>query len=131
MKIFKVEVGVLLPEDDEEFNSYNQVYDKSHGFFDEDVSFFTFESLALAYAANYVRHGVPETYGIVVELDANLDKEQIKEIEEHNTLGDWVDGLGPEQFTVDNVISTIHLHDGVLYIDQLFDFPRKKSYINE
>lgn len=35
MKIYFLEVGVLLDEPDAEYTSYSNVYDKKHGFFDE------------------------------------------------------------------------------------------------
>ena len=37
MKVFLVEVGILLDETDKEFDAYSTVYDKKHGYFDENT----------------------------------------------------------------------------------------------
>ena len=39
--IYKIEVGVLLTEDEEceDYDCYNDVYDKQYGYYDENVTF--------------------------------------------------------------------------------------------
>ena len=63
--IYKVEVGVLLPKDHPEFNSYNHVYTKDYGFYDEDVIVFSSYAKAREEADNYISSGVNMTYAII------------------------------------------------------------------
>ncbi len=71
--IYKIEVGVLLDEDNSEYNCYNNVYDKQHAFYDENVSFEIDYNLALKYANDYVEHGVNGTYAIINKIEYESD----------------------------------------------------------
>ena len=63
--LYKVEVGILLTKDHPEFNSYNHVYTKDFGFYDEDVSVFSSYAKAKDEADNYIESGVNMTYAII------------------------------------------------------------------
>ena len=52
--LYRAEVGILLPNDHPEFNSYNHVYTKDFGFYDEDVSVFSSYAKAKEEADSYV-----------------------------------------------------------------------------
>lgn len=70
MKVYQVEVGVLLNETDEEYSNYNIVYDKKYGYYNENVWFCkTFES-AKDSALIYVNKGVEKTYAIISEIES-------------------------------------------------------------
>jgi len=58
---YKVEVGILLTEDDAEFSSYNHVYTKDYGFFDEDNTIYRTYEEAVRHANEYVKAGVERT----------------------------------------------------------------------
>lgn len=80
MKAYLVDVGILLSEGDMEFNSYNMVYDKSHGYFDEDQFYVIDKQEAIDYVKQYVGDGVNNTYGIIseTELDDDITSEDIE-----------------------------------------------------
>ena len=62
-----LDVGVLLTELDDEFNSYNGVYDHEYGYYDEDQIAYKGEDLieAIKYAREYVANGVDMTYAVI------------------------------------------------------------------
>ena len=65
--VILLEVGVLLTELDEDFNSYNGVYDHRYGYYDEDQTAYKESDLAKAikYARQYVLDGVDMTYAVI------------------------------------------------------------------
>jgi L-lactate utilization protein LutB len=72
--IYMVEVGVVWVKelddiDDDEYECYSCVYDKKHGYCDENVGFELDYNNALEYAKNYVKNGVNGTYAIISKLD--------------------------------------------------------------
>lgn len=75
MRAYLVDVGVLLLPSDKEFESYNTVYNKKYGFYDEGQCYFKEENEAINYAKQYVNDGVDMTYGIVslTTLDDDFD----------------------------------------------------------
>ena len=83
--IYIVEVGVLMNEDEEEFEDYliNGFYDDKWGFYDENrLAFFDYDE-AQKYAFDYVSKGVCGTYGIVHYEYVNIDElsdSQMREI---------------------------------------------------
>ena len=80
MKAYLVDVGILLSEGDMEFNSYNMVYDKSYGYFNEDLFYVIDKQEAIDYVKQYVVDGVNNTYGIIneTELDDDITSEDIE-----------------------------------------------------
>ena len=118
--LYKVEVGVLLPEAHKEFKDYSQVYDKKHAFFDENVVFFTNKEKAITCAKRYVRKGVVNTYGIASVLNYNpvaiygeedtpmYSFEDMQQIEQEGCLENYVDLFGEDNWDVKNVIFNIY-----------------------
>jgi hypothetical protein len=62
-----LDVGVLLTELDDEFNSYNGVYNHRYGYYDENQIAYKGEDLieAIKYAREYVANGVDMTYAVI------------------------------------------------------------------
>lgn len=113
--IYKVEVGVLLPQDHDEFDCYSEVYDEKHGYYDENVLFFLEEERAIHYANEYIKDGVVNTYGIVKELiyDAEefygdtykeYEEEDIRSIKEELYLENYVDLFCSDNWNMDGII---------------------------
>lgn len=65
MKAFLLEVGVLLTEEDEEYDFYSKAYNMKHGFYDEGQGYHKTKEEAIAEAKEYVEDGVENTYAIV------------------------------------------------------------------
>lgn len=115
IKLYKVEVGVLLKKDHPDYESYSQAYDKQHGYYDENVVFFRNKKNAKEYLKNYVFFGVVGTYGILTELVYNQDeigyidedtKRVIKDIDECGIFEDWAEVFAGELYNMENVIFT-------------------------
>lgn len=117
--IFKVEVGVLLDKSNDEYESYSQVYDKQHGFYDENVVFFTNSAKAAEFALSYVMKGVVNTYAIVSDIiyrpadvyGDNWEKEwkrEKKEIEETGSLEGYADIFEGELYDTKHIVLDIY-----------------------
>lgn len=80
-KVYLVDVGVLLEESAEEFSSYNNVYDKKHGYYDENQFYMLYYDDAVQYVDKYVSNGVDRTYGVVSEtyIDANISDKEVED----------------------------------------------------
>ena len=66
--VYKVEVGVLLDKDNEEYDFY-LYYDKKHSYYEENSVLFLDYNIALEYAKQYVDNGVNGTYSIISKLE--------------------------------------------------------------
>lgn len=66
--VYKVEVGVLLDKDNEEYDFY-LYYDKKHSYYEENSVLFLDYNMALEYAKEYVDNGVNGTYSIISKLE--------------------------------------------------------------
>ena len=117
IKLYKVEVGILLKKDNHDYESYSQVYDKQHGYYDENVVFFRNKKNAKEYLKNYVFFGVVGTYGILSELvyDQNEigytdedTKQILKDIDECGIFDDYVGIFEDDLYNIKNVIFTRH-----------------------
>ena len=118
--LYKVEVGVLLQENNKEFNDYACVYDKKHAYYNENTLFFTNKCKAIAWAKKYVHRGVARTYAVVSALkydsvaiygNANplmYSFEDMKQIEEEGCLENYIDMFGEDNWDVKNVIFNIY-----------------------
>ena len=118
--IYKVEVGVLLPETHKDYNDYADVYDKKHAYYDENTLFFTNKKMAFAYVKRYVRNGVRNTYGIISALkydpiaiygNANpfmYSFEDMQQLEKEHFLDNYIDLFGNDNWDVKNVIFNIY-----------------------
>ena len=76
IQLYFVEVGVLLKEDNEEFEDYqiSDFYDDKFGFYDENkLAFFDLKE-AMEYARKYVEKGVIDTYAFVYYDRVNIDE---------------------------------------------------------
>lgn len=62
-----LEVGVLLDKRHPEYESYNNVWDQKHGFFNENNILYREKDTeeAIDYARQYVKKGVDNTYAII------------------------------------------------------------------
>lgn len=80
-KVYLVDVGVLLEESAEEFSSYNNVYDKKHGYYDENQFYMLYYDDAVQYVDKYVSNGVDRTYGVVSEtyIDASISDKEVED----------------------------------------------------
>ena len=111
IKLYKVEVGVLLPKDDDEYKDYSQVYDKKHAYYDENVVFFTNKRNAIRFLNHYVANGVVNTYGILSELNyvpkeiygddyEQYTNDDIESIKSFGCLENYIDIFGSENYDV-------------------------------
>lgn len=72
-KVLFVEIGILLQKDNEAFSSYNQVYDKKYGYYDEDQFFVKTIQEGKEYINDYIKNGVINTYGIISLIEISKD----------------------------------------------------------
>ena len=68
LKLFQVEVGVLLPSTHPEFEYYNDAFNPAYGYKNENIWFTNSYVDAVKGATSYVEEGVNNTYGIVSEI---------------------------------------------------------------
>ena len=99
--IYKIEVGVLLDSDHEEYDCYNGVYDKQHAFYDENVAFELDYQQAINYANGYVDDGVNGTYAIVSAIPYESDDVEdtmymVNTIIGGGNVEDWVERFDRE-----------------------------------
>lgn len=59
--VFLIDEGILLEKNDEQFSSYNNVYDKEYGYYDEDQFYVSSKYDAIRLAKEYVNNGVEKT----------------------------------------------------------------------
>lgn len=65
MQAYLLDEGVLLTEEDEEFEAYAVAYDKKYGYYDEGQCYETNKTKVIDNAKTYVEAGVDNTYAIV------------------------------------------------------------------
>ena len=75
-KVYLLDMGVLIPEGNEQFDDYANVYDKKFGYYDELQEYrYTNEIKDIIHeAVDYVKDGVPGTYAVlsVTEMDPEI-----------------------------------------------------------
>lgn len=104
-EVYFVEVGVLLNKDDEAFDCYSQAYNKKFGFYDEEQIYMSDMNKAIEYVTDYVKKGVPNTYGIVSV--AWVDDEYFQSEEQLNKM------TVCEKYNMDDVIYNVRkIEDG-------------------
>lgn len=64
-KGYRYEVGILLNKDNSEYDCYNNVYDKNHSYYAEDVGIFETKEEVIKYVEDYISNGKKNTYGII------------------------------------------------------------------
>ena len=111
--IYKIEVGVLLGKEHEEYDCYNGVYDKQHAFYDENVCFELDYQQAIDYANGYVEDGVNGTYAIVSKIpyesnDVEDTMYMVNTIIGGGNVEDWVERFDREDlWGTNNIIYNI------------------------
>lgn len=111
IKLYKVEVGVLLPKTHKEYEDYSQVYDKKHAYYDENVVFFTNKRNAIRFLNHYLANGVVNTYGILSELNyvpeeiygddyERYSNEDIENIKSFGCLENYQEIFGSENYDI-------------------------------
>ena len=75
MTAYLVDVGILLSDDDKEYDNYAIVYDKCHGYYDENQFYTKTKEEAIEYVKDYIKRGVDEinAYGVVSETNIIYD----------------------------------------------------------
>ena len=93
MRIFKVECGVLLDREHEDFEAFSNVYDKKNAYFDEIIFIENTLEKAKYYAEQYVEDGVNGTYAIIsyFEIGEEYNDYTLEEIEDN-----YIDILGAD-----------------------------------
>lgn len=79
-KVYLCEVGVLLENNDSDYVSYCSVYDKKHGFFDENQYYSTNLKEAKKELTHYVKNGVDGTYGVISLTDVPKEETDVREL---------------------------------------------------
>ena len=79
--VYLVDVGVLLTQDSEEFESYNVAYDHKYGYYDENQFYEVDKNKAINFVTQYVNDGVDNTYGVVMKttLDYEIPDEEVED----------------------------------------------------
>lgn len=105
VNVFRVELGVLLPQTHKEYNDYSQVYGSKNAYYNENDVLFMAKEDAICYAKHYVENGVKNTYAIVVDEIIHSDVDGIEEI---RCVG-WNDSIDMDEFTFDgtNVVFSL------------------------
>lgn len=125
--IYAVETGFLLDKTDPEYDCYNEVYDKKHGFFNDGNCVYPSEEEADDAAKTYVEEGDTKSYAIISILtcDESLWEEMKAEIENDESDGyEWFNELegDPSMYTMDAVFRTYHKDDdGNVLTDSLLE----------
>lgn len=100
MTAYLVDVGILLSKENKEFDFYASVYDKKHGYYDENQFYTRTKKEAIEYVKKYVDDGVETTYGVVSETTLPYDY-------------DFDNGeFGPETYHPVDVVYSIAKFDG-------------------
>jgi hypothetical protein len=105
VNVFRVELGVLLPQTHKEYNDYNQVYGGKNAYYDENEVLFMTKEDAICYAKYKVATGVKNTYAIVVDEIINTNNEVVEEIK----MSGWSFDIDMDDFTFDgtNVVFSL------------------------
>ena len=106
-KVYQYEVGILLDEDDDEYDSYNEVWDKQHGFYNEDWGVELDLESAKEYVQSYVNDGVVNTYAIISEII--VSDEELEDIKENIDENGYVETSDFDMdYSIDNVIYSLY-----------------------
>lgn len=105
MKLYQVEVGVLLNESDEEYESYNVAYDEKDGYYNENLWFCKTYEEAKESALEYVENGVEKTYAIISNI--NEVDEQEYDINEYGNIIDKETGYDFDSEFVDYSLESV------------------------
>lgn len=95
IRAYLIDEGILLTEENKEFELYATVYDKKYGYYDEGQYYVKNRTEAIKEARKYVEDGVENTYAIVsnTTLPEDFDFDE--------------DCVECEEYILDNVIYSI------------------------
>ena len=121
--LYKTEVGVLLPKEHPEYNSYSHVYTKDYGFYDEEAR--VFESFPEAKNWGLVRleSGANMTYAVITSDSYNsseVNSGLIAELLSGETCPDSSWNFG---HTEDDMLYFAHKEDGKIIARQPAPLP--------
>ena len=117
VNIFQLEVGVLLKEDNKDYNSYNEVFGGLHSYFNENNIYFLNETKAKEYGENYVKNGVDRTYYILSKLEQKeLPTSELEGIEEYGD-SNYLNSYYKEDCIINSEVKIVDKH--------IFDFTKK------
>lgn len=81
--LYFVEVGVLMDETNEDFNSYKIMgFHEELAFYDENKLTFLTKQEAMDYATDYITRGVEKTYAILYNCICNIEEKELQEIKD-------------------------------------------------
>lgn len=102
MRAYLLDEGVLLTEKDEEFKSYNTVYDEKYGYYDECQRYVATEEEAIEQAKHFVVDGIENAYAVVsrttLDDDVDINDDEL-----------CVEG---EEYITDNIVYSVAKIDG-------------------
>lgn len=121
-EIYLVDLGVLMSKDCQDYESYNVVYDKKHGYFDEVQFMTTNKEFAINETNKYVKDGVINTYGVITTQKIEEDSlyEEILELEKDNPYQELLDWSYCE-YEVENVVYDIYKNDEKIIIENFIE----------
>lgn len=89
MKVYMVEVGVLLDETHKEFEFYKRdINDLYYGLYDENVCAFIHRDEAIDFLVEYVDKGIKNTYGIMWDIEREIESYEMEELINNHYLED-------------------------------------------
>lgn len=89
MKVYMVEVGVLLDEKDNGYDLYKiKINDLYYGFYDENILAFIDKQKALEYIKDYIEIGVEKTYGVMWEIEREVEDYEMEELVQNYYIED-------------------------------------------
>lgn len=94
-EVYLIDVGILLTQKDDEFESYAIVYDKKYGYYDENQYNKPTLEEAILDVKKYIENGCDGTYGVVSKLVAPEDFDCDN------------DFLGPKSYSLDNIVYSL------------------------
>ena len=130
MKVYQVEVGVLLNENDEEYGSYNIAYDEKYGYYNENLWFCKTYDLAKETALRYVNKGVEKTYAIISDIGEVNDDDF--NINEYGNIIDKETGYDLDNeftnYNLDCVVKAYKKENGIV-VEDFVNCKEKKLYV--
>ena len=127
---YSLELGVLLPEDDSEYDSYAVAFDKKHAYYDEEHLESLDEQELINNATEYINSGVPRTYGVVSKIEVdNFDgiEDVIAEMNENGFIEESVDFFNGEQYRPENVVWSGMKDDDETIVLDFVEIPGKEK----
>lgn len=83
MLLYLIDIGILLENEDPEFEYYNIVYDHKYGYYDKNQYYKKSKDVAIKEAMEYVKNGPVGAYAVVTlqdGFDDNMKDDDIAEL---------------------------------------------------